>query len=75
MPVTPLAEAARVAFPVREVDATEARALGHGQKLPSAVPGRTDPVATIAPDGTLVAVLDESRPTARSLVVFAPASS
>jgi tRNA pseudouridine55 synthase len=75
MPVTPLAEAARAAFAVREIDEGQARTLGYGQRLESAVPGRTEPVAAIAPDGTLVAMLDESRPTARSLVVFAPASS
>ena len=75
MPVTPLSDAARAAFVVREVDDAQARTLGYGQRLESAVPGRTDPVAAIGPDGTLVAMLDESRPTARSLVVFAPASS
>ncbi|HSO65544.1 MAG TPA: tRNA pseudouridine(55) synthase TruB [Ornithinibacter sp.] len=75
MPVTPLAEAARAAFAVREVDDAEARTLGYGQRLASAVPGRAEPVAAIAPDGTLVAMLDESRGTARSLVVFSPASS
>jgi len=75
MPVTPLADAARAAFAVREIDAAQARTLGFGQRLDSAVPGRVEPVAAIAPDGTLVAMLDESGPTARSLVVFAPASS
>ncbi len=75
MPVTPLADAARAAFAVREIDEAQARTLGFGQRLESAQPGRTEPVAAIAPDGTLVAMLDESRPTARSLVVFAPASS
>lgn len=75
MPVTPAAKAARAAFPVRELDAAEARTLGYGQRLPSAVAGRTEPVAAIGPDGVLVAMLDESRPTAKSLVVFAPATS
>lgn len=75
MPVTPLAEAARAAFVVREVDEAEARSLGFGQRLPSTVPGRPEPVAAFAPDGRLVAILDESRPTARSLVVFSPSSS
>jgi tRNA pseudouridine55 synthase len=75
MPVTPLAQAARAAFVVREVDEAQARTLGHGQRLASAVPGRAEPVAALAPDGRLVAILDESRPTARSLVVFSPASS
>jgi tRNA pseudouridine55 synthase len=75
MPVTPLAEAARAAFVVRRLDEAQARTLGFGQRLASEQPGRTQPVAAIAPDGTLVAMLDESRPTARSLVVFAPATS
>ena len=39
------------------------------------MPGRTGPVAAFAPDGTLVAVLDESAPTVRSLSVLAPATS
>lgn len=75
MPVTPVAEAARSSLAVRDVDAAQARTLGFGQRLASEVPGRTEPVAAIGPDGTLVAVLDESRSTARSLVVFAPAMS
>ena len=75
MPVTPLADAARAAFAVRELDEAQARTLGYGQRLESEVPGRTEPVAAIGPDGSLVAMLDESRLTARSLVVFAPASS
>ena len=75
MPTLPLAEAARAAFPARALDAGEARAVGYGQRIPSAVPGRRGPVAAFAPDGTLVAVLDEESVTARSLVVFAPASS
>ncbi|MDT0213813.1 tRNA pseudouridine(55) synthase TruB [Rothia sp. ARF10] len=75
MPVVPLADAARAGFPARELSADEARTIGYGQRLPSAEPGRTEPVAAFGPDGSLVAMLDESRPTARSHVVFAPASS
>ncbi len=75
MPVLPLADAARAAFPVRELSAGEARRLGYGQRLDSEQPGRTGPVAALGPDGVLVAVLDETRPTARSLAVFAPATS
>ncbi|MGL5865152.1 MAG: tRNA pseudouridine(55) synthase TruB [Dermatophilaceae bacterium] len=75
MPVTHLADAARATFPVREVDEREARTLGVGGRLPSAEPGRTGPVAAIGPTGTLVALLDEHSPIARSLVVFAPAGS
>lgn len=66
-----LANAAAAAFPVRRLDAAEARALGFGQRIPSAEPGRTDPVAALGPDGQLVALLDETGPEARSRVVFA----
>ena len=75
MPVVPLAEAARAAFDARELSDDEARSIGYGQRVPSAVPGRAEPVAAFAPDGSLVAMLDESGATARSHVVFAPASS
>ncbi len=75
LPLMPLADAAAAAMATRPVSVDEARALGYGQRVPSAEPGRTDPVAAIAPDGTLVAILDESRPLARAHVVFAPASS
>ncbi len=75
MPVVPLADAARAAFPVREVSAAQARTLGFGQRLASADPGRSEPVAAISEDGTLVAMLDESGSSARSLVVFAPSTS
>ncbi|PKW25807.1 tRNA pseudouridine(55) synthase TruB [Phycicoccus duodecadis] len=75
MPVVPLADAARAAFPVRELTQAEARAVGYGQKVASAEPGRPGPVAAFGPDGTLVAVLDETRGAARSLVVFAPAAT
>lgn len=70
-----LATAARAAFPVRELSEPEARALGFGQRIPSAVPGRTDAVAAIGPDGTLVAMLDESGERARPHVVLAPAGA
>ncbi len=75
MPVLPLADAARMAFPARSLAADEARAVGYGQRIGSARPGHAAPVAAFAPDGSLVAMLDESGSTARSLVVFAPASS
>ncbi|WP_134773646.1 tRNA pseudouridine(55) synthase TruB [Ornithinimicrobium flavum] len=70
-----LADAARSALPARELTAQEARALGYGQRIPSERPGREGPVAAFAPDGTLVAVLDESRPDARPHVVLAPAGA
>ena len=75
LPMTPLAEAARAALTTREISAAEARSLGFGQRIPSETPGRPDPVAALDPEGRLIAVLDESRTTARAHVVFAPASS
>ncbi|MBM6404687.1 tRNA pseudouridine(55) synthase TruB [Phycicoccus sp. CSK15P-2] len=75
MPVVALAEAARASFLGRSLTADEARAVGFGQRVVSSRPGHGQPVAAFAPDGTLVALLDESGAQARSLVVFAPASS
>ncbi|MFZ5870902.1 MAG: tRNA pseudouridine(55) synthase TruB [Actinomycetota bacterium] len=70
--VLPLAQAARAAFPVRELTDDEARRLAHGQRLRALGTGEA-PVAAFAPDGRLVAVLAESGPTARPLVVLDPA--
>ncbi len=70
--VLPLADAARLALATRELTAEEATAVGHGQRIPSTRPHRDEPVAAFAPDGRLVAVLDERDELARSHVVFAP---
>jgi tRNA pseudouridine55 synthase len=75
LPVIALSEAAAQAFAVRRLTPEEATALGYGQRIEAAEPGRTDPVAAIRPDGRLVALRDETRPTARTHVVFAPAGS
>ena len=57
----------------QKMEADEARALAYGQRIPSASPGRADPVAAIGPDGALVAMLDETRAIAQAYVVFTPA--
>jgi tRNA pseudouridine55 synthase len=75
VPVLPLGEAARSGFAVRDLSDDEARAVGYGQRVRSAEPGRGEPVAAFAPDGRLVAMLDESGARARAHVVFAPAGS
>jgi tRNA pseudouridine55 synthase len=67
--VLPMADAARVAFPVRELDAEEAHRLVHGQRL-AAVGLGEQPVAAFAPDGSLVAIVSETGPTARPLLVL-----
>jgi tRNA pseudouridine55 synthase len=76
--VLPLADAARTAFPVRELDADEARRLGHGMRVEAAanVDGGSagdGPVAAFAPDGTLVALITEQGGSARPVLVLAPA--
>lgn len=74
-PLVPLAEAAAATFPRRVLNPIEARKVSMGQRIASAEPGRQGPVAALSEDGVLVALLDEQASTARSLVVFAPASS
>lgn len=74
LPVLPLADVARRSFPVRELTEDDARALSYGARIGSAQPGR-DVVAGVAPDGRLIAMLDETGARTRSHVVFAPASS
>ena len=74
LPIIPLAEVARGSFPVRELSEGEARALSFGSRIESADVGRAA-VAGLAPDGRLIAMLDESEARTRSHVVFAPASS
>jgi tRNA pseudouridine55 synthase len=105
-----LEDAVRVAFPVRELDADEARRLGHGMRLKAgrrtteaaardgaepaardgAEPAARDgaepaarggaeaaagPIAAFGPDGTLIALLSEQGPTARPILVLAPAEA
>ncbi len=74
LPMLPLAAAARAALPIRELTDAEARAVSYGQPI-TAGPARSDAVAAFAPDGILVAVLDETGARPRTRVVFAPAGS
>ncbi|MFD6179375.1 MULTISPECIES: tRNA pseudouridine(55) synthase TruB [unclassified Isoptericola] len=71
----PLADAARATFPVRELSADEARALGYGQWVPAS--GERGTVAAIGPDGALVALLEDTRrrgeALAKPVLVLAPA--
>jgi len=75
IPVIPLAAAARASFDVRELTEPEATALGYGQRIASQLPGRRQPVGAFAPDGHLVAMLDEGGSLAKARVVFAPLGS
>lgn len=69
LPLLPLAEAAASRLPTRPLDTAESEHLRHGRRLASRPEGR-DAVAAIGPGDDLVAVIDESRPTVRSHVVF-----
>jgi len=75
IPVITLSDAARESFVVRELTASEATAVGYGQRIPSKPAGRSQPIAAFAPDGQLVAMLDESGTLAKAHVVFAPSGS
>ena len=70
--VLPLAQAAEVAFPRRDLSANEARRLAHGGRLaPEGHPATHEhPTAAYAPDGSLVALLTEQDGQACPLVVF-----
>lgn len=64
-----LADAARAAFATRDLDADEVRALRHGQRVDASERG-VGPVAAFAPDGSLVALLEDRGPSAKSLIVI-----
>jgi tRNA pseudouridine55 synthase len=70
IPVITLAAAARDSFVARELTAPEAVAVGYGQRIPSRPAGRSQPIAAFAPEGHLVAMLDESGTLAKAHVVF-----
>lgn len=79
--VVPMAEAARMLLPVREVTAAQARELSFGRKIPvlpseqaSEARDEPQPTAAFAPDGSLIALLQPIGPkagNARALMVFA----
>lgn len=67
----PLAQAARRAFPHRELSAEQARVVAHGGRLPAS--GHPGPYAAFAPSGAVVAIMAERSGEARPEVVLAPA--
>lgn len=75
--VLPVADAARAAFPARELTAEEARELSFGRRVaadPAQPATAQAPVAAFAPDGEVVALLaDESSGRARPVLVLRPA--
>ncbi|KAB2345703.1 tRNA pseudouridine(55) synthase TruB [Actinomadura rudentiformis] len=69
--ILPMADAVAAAFPRREVSADDARKVMHGGKLPAAGLG-PGPVGVFAPDGTLLALVEEQGNAAKPLAVFVP---
>ncbi len=67
--VLPLAGAVAAAFPRRDVDADDARRIGHGVPLPAVALG-PGPVGVFGPDGSVLALVQEGDGLARPLVVF-----
>jgi len=68
-----LADAARAIFPVRELTADEAVALSYGKRIARGHEQSGGPVAAIAADGTLIALLEDQGAQAAPVLVFAPA--
>jgi tRNA pseudouridine55 synthase len=66
--VQPISDAVRAVFPVREVDAEQARVVGHGGSLPAE--GVAGPVAVLGPDGTFLALVEERDGLAKPVAVF-----
>jgi tRNA pseudouridine55 synthase len=69
--VLPIGEAVAAAFPRRDVTQDEVRTVSHGGRLPAAGLG-PGPVGVYAPDGTLLALVEEHGEVAKALVVFVP---
>ncbi|MCW2677548.1 MAG: truB [Modestobacter sp.] len=66
--VLSLTAAARTVFPVRELTAEEAVALGHGQRVPAT--GVAGLHAAVGPGDRLVALVEDAGPVARVAVGF-----
>ena len=68
LPVLPIADAARAAFPVRELDEAAATVVSHGGPLPAT--GAPGPTAVFGPDGRFLALVEDRGPTTRAIAVF-----
>ncbi|WP_462185768.1 MULTISPECIES: tRNA pseudouridine(55) synthase TruB [unclassified Frankia] len=68
--VTSLTDAVAAGFPRRDVTAEAAADVSHGRRLPPV--GRPGTYGVFGPDGTVLALVEETERAVRSLVVFAP---
>ena len=64
----PIADAARAAFPSRDVDEAAATVVSHGGPLPAS--GTAGPVAVFAPDGSFLALVEDRGATTKAVAVF-----
>ncbi|WP_242901570.1 tRNA pseudouridine(55) synthase TruB [Actinomadura terrae] len=69
--ILPIGDAVASAFPRRDVSAEDARSVAHGGRLKAAGLG-PGPVGVFAPDGTLLALVEEKDGRAKPLAVFVP---
>ncbi|WUI04427.1 tRNA pseudouridine(55) synthase TruB [Spirillospora sp. NBC_00431] len=67
--ILPMGEAVAAVFPRRDVSDGDARKVAHGGRLPAAGLG-PGPVGVFAPDGTLLALVEEHGDVAKPLAVF-----
>jgi tRNA pseudouridine55 synthase len=70
---TPIAAAARAAFPVLDLDEQDASDVRYGRRLDLPLPS-PGPVALFAPDGTFLALYEEAGGRARPVAVFVDGS-
>ncbi|GAA2165535.1 tRNA pseudouridine(55) synthase TruB [Actinomadura napierensis] len=67
--ILPMAEAVAAVFPRRDVSEDDARKVAHGGRLAAAGLG-PGPVGVFAPDGSLLALVEEQGGSAKPLAVF-----
>ncbi|WP_092553398.1 tRNA pseudouridine(55) synthase TruB [Herbiconiux ginsengi] len=72
LPLLGPAEVARQLFPVLEVSAADAVALGHGQRIEVADGPSGGPVAAITPEGRLLGLIEIAGGRGKSIVNFPP---
>ena len=68
LPALPIADAARAAFPHRDVDEVAATVVSHGGPLPAT--GLPGPTAVFGPDGRFLALVEDRGETTKAIAVF-----
>jgi tRNA pseudouridine(55) synthase len=69
--VLPMEDAVAAAFPRLDVSEEDARKIAHGGRLAAIGLGQ-GPIGVFAPDGTLLALVEEHGPVAKPIAVFVP---